>query len=301
MKTAMLILGLLGSLIALGGSLVTMVGGVGGTAAGLMGENNGIANSGTFVFWSGVVAVVVSVLALVFSVVGGVAKKKNTILTFALATLVTGLLNIYLYNWFSGFLVTISGVLGLIGAKDGTDDQRPIGRSPLLYGLLLCLTVLAGTSALVKNGRSVIEASPEKIASSANPPPVEASALMSSPTASDLPFVGRRTFDFDGGNGTERAITLTANGHARIERNGSSGTSVDFDGAFANPLRIEDGRWLPFKGKSVFLTDGKDVQKGCKDSRLDCADELFDIAGIAAILAHPTSCSPDPRLNPISP
>lgn len=110
MKKAMLILGIIGALIALVGSLVTMIGGFGGTAIGIAGNSDATAYSGTFVFWSGALAVVTAALALIFSVVGGLSRKKISILAFAAGTTATGLLSIYLYNWFSGAIVTIAGI-----------------------------------------------------------------------------------------------------------------------------------------------------------------------------------------------
>lgn len=93
-----------------------------------------------------------------------------------------------------------------------------------------------------------------------------------------LPFVGKRTFNFDGGNGTEKSITISEDGHAHVETYGSAGTFVDFDGAFSNPLRMDKTGSLLFKGNSVFLMNGTEIQKGCKYAHLECADELYDDA-----------------------
>jgi len=105
------------------------------------------------------------------------------------------------------------------------------------------------------------------------PPPAFAGPVAAA-TPADLPFVGRRIFNFDGGNGTEKSITISANGHATLESHGSSGKSVDFDGAFSNPLRVDKESALLFRGHAVFLMDGKNVKLGCRYTRLECATEL---------------------------
>lgn len=156
MKIAMLILGIIGSLIALVGGLVTIVSGAGGTLVGVAAEHAGVATSGAYVFWSGVIAIAAGTLALIFSIVGGVAKKKNVILIFAMATLACGLLNVYLYNWFSGLLIAVGGGLGCAGAKDGIDEQKPVLKSPMLYIIFAGLLVLTGAAMLFKNGKALV-------------------------------------------------------------------------------------------------------------------------------------------------
>lgn len=52
----------------------------------------------------------------------------------------------------------------------------------------------------------------------------------------DLPFVGKRQFNFAGGSGTEKFITIQSNGHTVVESCGSE-CSTDFEGPFTNPLK----------------------------------------------------------------
>lgn len=163
MKIGMLILGIIGALIALVGSIVTMIGGFGGTAVAAMADNSHAASNGAYVFWSGALAVLVSTLALTFSITGGVAKKKNAIHTFALATLLSGLLSIYLYNWFSGALITIAGILGMVGAKEGIDEQIPLKRSMMFKVVLVGMVLLAIIAAVFKNGTAILESSKDQV------------------------------------------------------------------------------------------------------------------------------------------
>ncbi|MDB5937235.1 MAG: hypothetical protein JWQ01_4579 [Massilia sp.] len=277
----MIILGVIGSLIALVGSIITMIGGVGGTAVGMLGQNNATATSGAFVFWSGAIAILISVLALIFSVIGGSAKKRNVILIFSLATLVTGLLNIYLYNWFSGCIIVVGGLLGLIGAKDGLDHDQPIKKSPLLYTVSIALVILVGASAVIKNGKAITESdstaavAPTTALPSAPAPAVAAIPSIPAQPSEKLPFSGRQSFNFDGGSGTEKAITPLGNGRVRVETLGPSGSSVDYEGPFTNPLLFKNESGLLFKDNKVFLTDRKTIAQDCKDPGQDCVSELY--------------------------
>lgn len=285
MRIGMLILGLIGALIGLGGSAVTMLGGFGGTAVGVLAENQGTANGGAFVFWSGVMALVVNIVAIISSVTGGVAKKKNTIFAFAIATLVCGLLGIYLYNWFSGLLVTIAGILGVVGAKDGLDDQQPLKKSALVYVTSVVLVILAGASMLVKNGRAVVEHADAEVAQAAQAEgqeldvaarAAEAPAAVQAPADTAPPFVGKRSFNFEGGSAGMQVITINEHGHAYIEHEGPQVT-VMYDGPYSNPLQLLDGSGLLFRDGKVYQTSGGAIAKSCREEGLDCVSDLYQL------------------------
>lgn len=280
MKIAMLILGVIGSLIALAGSLMTMIGGFGTTAVGALAENGSTATSGAFVFWSGVVAVLVGALALVFSVTGGVAKRKNVIFAFSLGTLLAGGLSIYLYNWFSGGIIGVAGILGLAGAKDGIEGDTPAKKSPMLYVVMVIMTILAAASALIKNGGFVVQsekketvaALPQTVAPAPAPAP---SVKPADSTPPGLPFVGKRLFNFAGGSGTGRSITIRADGFTRVESYGTSGSTVDYEGPFSNPIREATGAGLLFRDGRVYLTMDGEIEKDCKGDGKDCVSDLY--------------------------
>ena len=168
MKIAMIILGVIGALSAFGGSIFTVIGGMAGTAAGAMAEKSDIAMGGAMIFWSGLVTVVLSVFALITSVVGGAAKKKNTTLTFGLATMISGLLNVYLFNWYSGAILAVAGLLGLIGAKDGEEKDKSIFKSGLFYFVMVIVLVFTVVAIAFRNG--------DKIAKQAEVAPAETKA-----------------------------------------------------------------------------------------------------------------------------
>ncbi len=282
MRIGMLILGLIGALIGLGGSAVTMIGGFGGTAVGVLAENQGTADGGAFVFWSGVMALVVNIVAIISSVTGGVAKKKNTIFAFAIATLVCGLLGIYLYNWFSGLLVTIAGILGVVGAKDGVDDQQPLRKSVLLHITSAVLVVLAGASMLVKNGKAVVDHADAEVAQAEGQGldvaarAAEAPAAVQAPADTAPPFVGRRSFNFEDGSAGTQVITINEHGHAYIEHEGPQVT-VMYDGPYSNPLQLLDGSGLLFREGRVYQTSGGAIAKSCREEGLDCVSDLYEL------------------------
>jgi hypothetical protein len=285
MKTAMLILGIIGAIIGLGGSFATMIGGFGGTAAGVMTENTGTAHSGGFVFWSGVTALVINFVALITSVIGGVAKKKNTILIFAVSTLVCGILAMYLYNWFSGFLIATGGLLGAIGSKEGLDDQKTLKKSPVLYIVSIILLILTATSVLIKNGKSVIESDATKntetssstteqsVQQTIEVPAAEPVAPAPEQQNEELPFVGKRGFNIMGGSGTEQAITIEANGHTIIETFGTQQTSIDYEGAFTNPIRTSGNSGLFIKDGKIYQITGDVIDTGCSNEG-ECVSDL---------------------------
>lgn len=151
MKIAMLILGIIGALSALGGSVMTLIAGVAGTAAGSMADKSDLAMEGARVFWAGAFTVAIGGFALVTSIIGGVAKSRNAILTMGISTLVAGLLNVYLFNWISGGLLTIAGLLGMIGSKEGTDKEVTIFKSVLFYLFMICVIIFAALAMLLRS------------------------------------------------------------------------------------------------------------------------------------------------------
>lgn len=169
MKKAMLILGIIGAFIAFGGAIGTLISGFASASLGALAEqgatgviqdgvnveNESFAD-GAFVFWSGALSVIVAAIALVSSITGGVAKRKNIILVFALSVLISGLINIYLYNWFSGAIIAISGLLGIIGSRGGEFDEKTLKQEPMAYIMFMIIVSTLIASIAVKNGSEII-------------------------------------------------------------------------------------------------------------------------------------------------
>ncbi|AMQ43414.1 hypothetical protein AMS64_14170 [Aeromonas veronii] len=94
----------------------------------------------------------------------------------------------------------------------------------------------------------------------------------------DLPFVGKRRFNFSGGSGTAEFITIQSNGHTVVESCGSE-CSIDFEGPFTNPLKTQYGIYR-VEAKRIFELDdkgqGKTCQKALGDPRdTKCSVELY--------------------------
>lgn len=169
MTKAMLILGIIGSIIAFGGAIGTVISGFASASMGALAdqgasgvlqdgvniENEAFAD-GAFIFWSGALSLIVAAIALISSITGGVAKRKNIIFVFAISVLISGLINIYLYNWFSGAIIAISGLLGIIGSRSGTTDEKALKQEVIAYIMFVIIASILIASIAVKNGSEII-------------------------------------------------------------------------------------------------------------------------------------------------
>lgn len=85
--------------------------------------------------------------------------------------------------------------------------------------------------------------------------------------SNDLPFVGTRSFNFWGGTGTGQTITIEADGTTIVELHGTQRSSLQYQGQFTNPIRLEDGSGL-------LLLDGKIYRLSPEEeTRPDCSQE----------------------------
>ncbi|AUY09423.1 hypothetical protein [Aeromonas sp. ASNIH2] len=94
----------------------------------------------------------------------------------------------------------------------------------------------------------------------------------------DLPFVGKRRYNFSGGSGTAEFITIQSNGHTVVESCGSE-CSIDFEGPFANPLKTQYGTYR-VEAKRIFELNEKGQSKTCQKELGDprdtkCSVELY--------------------------
>lgn len=94
-------------------------------------------------------------------------------------------------------------------------------------------------------------------------------------TPEKLPFVGTRRFNFLGGSGTGQSITINADGSTVIQLHGTMNTSVLYKGQFSNPIILDDGRGLLFRGNKVHQvsSDGQ-IVKSCNGQEI-CEAELY--------------------------
>ncbi len=86
-------------------------------------------------------------------------------------------------------------------------------------------------------------------------------------TSGKLPFVGTRYFNFDGGTGTERSMTITKNGQVTIKLHGLYSIETIYQGKYQNPLLINDtgsSYYYQIKGDNIYmLNKDKKLEHGC--------------------------------------
>jgi len=100
-----------------------------------------------------------------------------------------------------------------------------------------------------------------------------------------LPFIGERTFNFDGGSGTERYIKIKKDGYTIVGSCGAPGLAlegedncyVDYKGKYSNPLIIKkDEKLLIHENKIYSLNKDDSVEVGCKGDTVPCESELYE-------------------------
>ncbi|MCJ8212368.1 hypothetical protein [Aeromonas veronii] len=102
-----------------------------------------------------------------------------------------------------------------------------------------------------------------------------------------LPFIGKRSFNFAGGSGTEQYITIQQNGKTVIESCGASlmddngnfqdpSCSVDWTGTFATPLKTSSAMYRIEKDRIYQIEPDGSPAKECLASREDCSVSLYE-------------------------
>lgn len=102
-----------------------------------------------------------------------------------------------------------------------------------------------------------------------------------------LPFIGKRSFNFAGGSGTERYITIRQNGQTMIESCGASlmddsgnfqepSCSVDWKGPFATPLKTSSAMYRVDKERIYQIEPDGSPARDCMASSEDCSVSLYE-------------------------
>ncbi len=87
---------------------------------------------------------------------------------------------------------------------------------------------------------------------------------------SNLPFVGRRAFNFLGGSGTGYSITIESNGNTIIQLHGTMSSSTVYQGPFQETMegiKIKDG-YADTCDQQRFTTEGEPIR---------CRTELYEV------------------------
>lgn len=102
-----------------------------------------------------------------------------------------------------------------------------------------------------------------------------------------LPFIGKRSFNFAGGNGTEEFITIQKNGLTVIESCGASlmddkgnfqapSCSVNWKGPFTTPLKTSSAIYRVEKDRIYQIEPDGSPARDCMASREDCSVSLYE-------------------------
>ena len=105
--------------------------------------------------------------------------------------------------------------------------------------------------------------------------------------AQRIPFIGKRSFNFAGGSGTERYITIQQNGLTEIESCGASlmddngnfrepSCSVDWKGPFAIPLKTSSAIYRVEEDRIYQIEQDGSPARDCMASREDCSVSLYE-------------------------
>ena len=108
--------------------------------------------------------------------------------------------------------------------------------------------------------------------------PQEPARKVTTSKTEDLPFIGRRTFNFYGGSGTTQVITITNGGSTTIETVGRESSTIEFSGPYKNPIAIPNTDTAYYiENNEIFYTTGGEAATGCKDEETTCSSGLYEI------------------------
>ena len=94
--------------------------------------------------------------------------------------------------------------------------------------------------------------------------------------APELPFIGKRTFNFMGGSGTGQLVQISKTGATVIKSCGKFSCSTDYKGQYKASIPTSDGYYKFTANKVYLLNRNGEVKRDCSsnDSGL-CVADLF--------------------------
>lgn len=98
-------------------------------------------------------------------------------------------------------------------------------------------------------------------------------------SANNLPFIGKRKFNFMGGSGTEEVIIIKKDGYTILKSVGNYGESINYEGPYKNildmPAGDESTMYYKINGNTISMVDanGK-IEKNCKGDNTPCTVPL---------------------------
>lgn len=146
------------------------------------------------------------------------------------------------------------------------------------------------SSITIKNGSKInqatnteINASDVALETNETAPAVETPSpeMHTNTSQQQLPFIGKRTYSFYGGNASINTISIDKTGHTIIQLCGRENCETEYEGNFENPIKIVAQAYgstslLSFKGNKVSLLDANgEAQVGCNNEFTPCEAELY--------------------------
>lgn len=92
---------------------------------------------------------------------------------------------------------------------------------------------------------------------------------------SELPFIGKKTYSFFGGNAVEESIKIDSDGHTKIETCGRENCTTSYEGPFSNPIFFGDGGILIKNGKIHLLKHNGSPEMDCMGDGAPCISDLY--------------------------
>lgn len=173
-----------------------------------------------------------------------------------------------------------------IGTESSSVDYQGKFTNPILLshggGLLFKNgQVYATTNGQIDMG--CMEEGQECVSELYNSAQEQTEVVVSSPPSIELPFVGKRAFDFTVENAKNELtlnghiITINANGNTLVEHQGSDDLSVLYKGKFSNPILFNDGSGLLFKDGRIHLINYNKADINCWGNGQECSSNLYVI------------------------
>lgn len=93
-------------------------------------------------------------------------------------------------------------------------------------------------------------------------------------TSENLPFVGKRFFNFLGGSGTGYSITIESNGNTVIQRHGTVNSSILYQGLFQETMVTQDEESITIKDGYADSCDER--KSGSEGESAPCRGKLYE-------------------------
>ena len=94
--------------------------------------------------------------------------------------------------------------------------------------------------------------------------------------APELPFIGKRTFNFMGGSGTAQLVQISKTGSTVIKSCGKFSCSTDYKGHYKASIPTSDGYYKFTATKVYWFKRNGEMMRGCSgEEREPCIADLY--------------------------